>query len=313
MKKMILFLTMSIMLILAACNGEGTASEEDTEGSEEQTELAVTTTFLYDMVNVLDEGVDGYNTELVIPAGEDPHVYEPTSSDLQTLSEADVILYQGLHFEGRMGDVLEDGIAAAEGFEESDVQEMEEDGEIEEDPHFWFNIDLYKQAMETVADTLIENNPEGEEVYTENLNAYFEELDELDEYVTDRVDEIPEESRIVITPHDAFGYLAESYDLEVHAPQGFSTDSEVSNNQIQETADLIVDNNINAIFVETTTNPDRMTRLQEVVENDGGEVDVVGLEEEALFSDSLAPEGENGDNYIDMYRHNIDTISDNLQ
>lgn len=311
MKKMTLFLMMSIMLILTACGNGDTSGEEN--GSEVETDLAVTTTFLYDMVDVLDEGVDGFDTELVIPAGEDPHVYEPTSSDLQTLSEADVILYQGLHFEGRMGDVLEEGIAAAEDFEESDVQEMEEDGEVEEDPHFWFNIDLYKQAMEKVADTLTENNPKGEEAYTENLNAYFEELDELDQYVSERIDEIPEESRIVITPHDAFGYLADSYDLDVHAPQGFSTDSEVSNNQIQETADLIVDNNISAIFVETTTNPDRMTRLQEVVENDGGEVEVIGLDEEALFSDSLAPEGENGDNYIDMYRHNIDTISDNLQ
>ena len=309
MRKLTLFFTMSILLILAACGSDEAAGNN----GEEKEKIAVTTTFLYDMVNVLEDGVDGFDTELIIPAGEDPHVYEPTASDLQTLSEADVILYQGLHFEGRMGDVLENGVAAAEDFSDYDLEEMKEEGEVEVDPHFWFNIDLYKQAMENVSDTLIEHNPDGEEQYTENLNEYFEELDELDQYVTERVNEIPEESRIVITPHDAFGYLAESYDLEVHAPQGFSTDSEVSNNQIQATADMIVENNINAIFVETTTNPDRMTRLQEVVESDGGEVEVVGLDDEALFSDSLAPVGEEGDTYIDMFRHNIDTISDHLQ
>lgn len=308
MKKISLFLVMSFMLLAAACGNDEAASEDNGK-----TQLVVTTTFLNDMVNVLDEGVDGFDTELIIPAGEDPHVYEPTSSDLKKLSEADVVLYQGLHFEGRMGDVLENGIAAADDFEDDDLESLEQDGETEVDPHFWFNIDLYKQAMQNVADTMIENNPDAEEQYTENLNAYFEELDDLDQYVADRIDEIPEESRILITPHDAFGYFADAYDIDVHAPQGFSTDSEVSNNQIQETADLIVDNNIKAIFVETTTNPDRMTRLQEVVENEGGEVDVVGQDEEALFSDSLAPEGEDGDNYIDMYRHNIDTISDNLQ
>lgn len=309
MKKIILLLTMSILMVLGACGSDADAEND----SGDKVNLAVTTTFLYDMVNVLDDGVDGFETELIIPAGEDPHVYEPTASDLTALNNADVILYQGLHFEGRMGDVLENGVAAAEDFQEADLEEMEEDGEMEVDPHFWFDIDLYKQAMENVADTLSEHNPDGETAYTENLNAYFESLDELDQYVSERINEIPEESRMVITPHDAFGYLASSYDIEVHAPQGFSTDSEVSNNQIQATADLIVENNIKAIFVETTTNPDRMTRLQEVVENSGGEVEVVGQDEEALFSDSLAPEGETGDNYIDMFRHNIDTITNHLQ
>lgn len=309
MKKIILLLTISILMVLGACGNDADAEND----SGDKVNLAVTTTFLYDMVNVLDDGVDGFETELIIPAGEDPHVYEPTASDLTALNNADVILYQGLHFEGRMGDVLENGVAAADDFQEADLEEMEEDGEMEVDPHFWFDIDLYKQAMENVADTLSEHNPDGETAYTENLNAYFESLDELDQYVSERINEIPEESRMVITPHDAFGYLASSYDIEVHAPQGFSTDSEVSNNQIQATADLIVENNIKAIFVETTTNPDRMTRLQEVVENSGGEVEVVGQDEEALFSDSLAPEGETGDNYIDMFRHNIDTITNHLQ
>src|SRR5699024_3782675 len=135
------------------------------------------------------------------------------------------------------------------------LETMEEDGVAEVDPHFWFNIDLYKEAMTNVFNILTEMNPDGEAAYQDNLNAYFEELDELDDYVSDRIEEVPRESRILITPHDAFGYMATSYDIDVHAPQGFSTDSEVSNNQIQNTAALIAERDINAIFLESTTNP----------------------------------------------------------
>lgn len=311
MKRFTLIWTMLSILLISACgNGEAgdTGAEED--GREQ---IAVTTTFLYDMVDVLEEGVNGFNVELVIPAGEDPHVYEPTSSDLRTFNEADVIIYQGLDFEGRMVDVLENGIAVAENLSNEDLETMKEEGGEVIDPHFWFDIDLYKVAMQNVMDILVENHPDGEAQYQENLDSYFNELDELDQYVSDRIEEIPEQSRIVVTPHDAFGYLASSYDIEVHAPQGFSTDSEVSNNQIQQTADLIVENDINAIFVETTTNPDRMQRLQEVVESEGGEVEVVSGGDDVLLSDSLAPEGETGDTYITMFRHNIDVIADHLQ
>src|SRR5699024_10843713 len=122
-----------------------------------------------------------------------------------------------------------------------------------------------------------EMNPDGEAAYQDNLNAYFEELDELDDYVSDRIEEVPRESRILITPHDAFGYMATSYDIDVHAPQGFSTDSEVSNNQIQNTAALIAERDINAIFLESTTNPDRMTRLQEIVASEGVEVEIIKI------------------------------------
>lgn len=306
MKRIILTMTIFTML-LAACGNTGESA------SDGRPQFAVTTTFLYDMVSVLEEDVGHFNVELIIPAGEDPHVYQPKASDLIKINESDFIMYQGLNFEGRMIDLLETGIPIADDLDTSSLETMEDGGDIEVDPHFWFNIGLYKEAMTNVMEVLIAENPEGEAQYRENLNDYFDKLDALDSYVEERLEEIPEESRILITPHDAFGYLAASYDIEVHAPQGFSTDSEVSNNQIQQTADLIIENDINAIFLESTTNPDRMTRLQEIVSSAGGEVEVVSGEEEALLSDSLAPAGDSGDTYISMYEHNIDSIVDNLK
>ncbi|RPF54799.1 metal ABC transporter solute-binding protein, Zn/Mn family [Abyssicoccus albus] len=307
-KKIYLSIGVALMaLIFAACSSNTEAGKD-----KNKPELVVTTTFLNDMVAVLEEGVEAFNTELIIPAGEDPHVYEPKASDLRALNEADVILYHGLNFEGRMTDVLNEGVSVTENFDTGTLEEMGYEEEIVVDPHFWFNLDLYKQAFERVKDTLIENNPEGEEQYEKNYEAYIAELNELDQYIENRIQEIPAESRILVTPHDAFGYLSTAYDMEVHAPQGISTDSEVSNNQIQKTADIIVDNNVKAIFVETTTNPDRMRRIQEVVASQGGEVELVG-EGNELLSDSLAKEGENGDTFLSMYRHNIDIIVEHLK
>ncbi len=296
-----------LALMIAACSPNSEAGNEW-----DKPNLVVTTTFLRDMVAVLEADVEAFNTELIIPAGEDPHVYEPKASDLRMLTEADIILYHGLNFEGRMTDVLTEGISVTEDFDTSALQEMVDEDEKVVDPHFWFNLDLYQQAFKRVKDTLIKNNPEGKDQYEANYEAYIEELNELDQYIAGRIQEVPEESRILVTPHDAFGYLSTAYDMEVHAPQGFSTDSEVSNNQIQKTADMIVDNNIKAIFVETTTNPDRMRRIQEVVASQGGEVELVG-EGNELLSDSLAREGEDGDTFLSMYRHNIDIIVDHLK
>lgn len=302
-KKLLLMLT---VLFLTACSGE-TAPDND------KPNLAVTTTFINDMVAVLEEDVNGFNTEMIIPAGEDPHVYEPKASDLRILGNADVTLYHGLNFEGRMTAILTEGVSITDDFRYENIKEMESGDGTAADPHFWFDIGLYEQAFTAVKETLIEHNPDDAKKYEQNYEEYLRELTRLDRFVTERIDEIPEESRMLITPHDAFGYLESSYDIEVHAPQGFSTDSEVSNNQIQAIAELITDNNIKSVFVETTTNPDRMTRLKEIVRSKGADVKVVSGEDKELLSDSLAPAGSPGDTYLTMYRHNINIIADHLK
>lgn len=305
-KTLSIIFTVLLLTVLSACS-TGTETEND------KPNLAVTTTFINDMVSVLEEDINGFNTEMIIPAGEDPHVYEPKASDLRALGNADITLYHGLNFEGRMGTILTEGVSVTESFQHDKLEEMEEEDGTVADPHFWFDIELYKQAFTAVKDTLIEFNPEDADGYEENYADYIRELDELNQFVIERINEIPEDSRMLITPHDAFGYLESSYDIEVHAPQGFSTDSEVSNNQIQETADLIMDNNIKAIFVETTTNPDRMSRLQEIVAAGGGEVEVISGSGSELLSDSLAAEDRPGATYLTMYRHNINIIVDHLK
>lgn len=309
MKRLIL-ITLSLVILIGIIAAQILSGS--TTGDNEDFNLAVTTTFLYDMVQVLEEDVDYFDVELVIPAGEDPHVYSPTASDLRVLTEAEIVLYQGLDFEGRMMALLEHAIPVADDLAADDLEEMEDAGNIVIDPHFWFSIDLYKEAMKNLEEILSEYNPDGHAQYAENLDRYFDKLDELDAYIQTELERIPEERRILITPHDAFGYMGREYDIAVYAPQGFSTESEVSNREITDIAQLIIDNEIPAIFVETTTNPNRMERLQEIVASEGHVVEVVSGEEYSLLSDSLAPIDAHGDNYIDMYKRNIDIIVEHL-
>ncbi len=274
--------------------------------------VTATTTFVSDMVKRL--AGDWVNIQLIIPAGEDPHMYEPKPQDLEKLTSSDLVIYHGLHFEGRMVDVLEKlGYQLAEGFPADKVGTMDQDGDIIIDPHFWFDVDLYKRAVENVANYLSELLPDHKDAIQENLAAYQQELDKMLTECKAKMDEIPKESRYLITPHDAFNYFSRCFDIPVMAPQGVSTDSEVANKDIQNTVDFIVKNKVKAVFAETTTDPARMEKLKEGAAAQGFEVKVVQGEGNELFSDSLAPEGSKGDNFIDMFTHNVNLIVDNLK
>ncbi|EKB53861.1 metal ABC transporter solute-binding protein, Zn/Mn family [Facklamia hominis] len=274
--------------------------------------VTTTTSFLYDMVNQL--AGDKVNRELVIPAGEDPHVYVAKPQDLIKLEKADLVLYHGLHFEGRMVEALEKvGYPVSETFDESKIGEMDQDGKKVIDPHFWFDIDLYKEATQNASKKLIELLPDSKDEIEANTQAYLKELDDLDQYVKEQIESIPEDQRYLITPHDAFNYFSRRYHIPVKAPQGVSTDSEVANADVEETVNFIVDHQVKAIFAESTTDPARMEKLKEACKAKGFDVEVVSGEGQELFSDSLAPEGQDGDNYIDMVRHNVDLITSHLK
>lgn len=302
-KKIITYL--GLVLLLVGCN-------QTQNNNTDKLKVTVTTPFLEDIV----ENVSGdiFSVDTIIPAGTDPHLYEAKSDDLSKLQNASLVLYHGLHFEGKMNSVLEKkGKSVTENFTSSDLDQMEEDGEKVVDPHFWFDISLYKKASENVAKELVKLSPENKKNIENKLKEYLVKLDKLDEENKSKLKSIPENSRYLVTPHDAFNYFARFYNFKVIAPQGVSTDSEVSNADIENTANLIVEHKIKAIFTETTTNPDRIEKLKQVVNSKNWDVKVVHGEDESLFSDSLAPKGKKGDNYIDMYRHNIDLIVSNIK
>lgn len=340
MKKIILVALMTLLLLLTACNntkptegGESKGDEskevsenkdgenkdaENKEGENKDAEVkklkvTVTTSFVEDMVRSV--AGDFVEIEQIIPAGEDPHTYEPKPEDSNKLRNAEIVIYHGLHFEGKMIEMLESvgAVAVSRNFDEKALITMEEDGHTIVDPHFWFDIELYRMAVKEVKTVLAEKMPSHATEIEENYAKYDEELIALYEYGKTAIASIPKETRFLVTPHDAFGYFSRSFDIEVKAPQGVSTDSELSTKDIAETADFIVQNKIKAIFAESTTDPARMKKLQESCKASGHEVEVVHGEGHELYSDSLAPKGEKGDTFVDMVKHNVDLIVDHLK
>ncbi len=320
MKKRILALIL-IMASLVACSNKKDINNDDTRAkinTKEVTDkkaITVTTTFIADMVNELIG--DKADIELIIPAGEDPHLYVAKPEDLKKLKDADLVLYHGLHFEGKMVDALEAvGYPITETFDKKDIGQLDEDGETIVDPHFWFDIDLYKEAFTNTANKLKElykNDEKMQDLIDTNCKKYLAKLDDLNTYVVDRLNELPEDKRYLITPHDAFNYFSRKYDISVMAPQGVSTDSELSNKDLEDTASFIADKKIKAIFAESTTNPERMQKLADIVKSKGFETKVVGGEGQELYSDSLSAKSGEADTYIKMYKHNIDLMVDNLK
>lgn len=299
-----LILISAMLIFFTGCSNKKTDSDKKT--------VVVTTSFLADMVN--EVAGKTVNTEVIIPAGEDPHLYVAKTQDLTKIKKADLLLYHGLHFEGKMEEVLtKNGKSVTRNFKDSEVGKMEEDGQTIVDPHFWFDINLYKKAVDAAAENLGELIPANKDKYLENAKNYKVKLDELHKENMTKLNSIPKERRYLVTPHDAFNYFSRLYNIEVVAPQGVSTDSEIANQDIEKTAQFIVDHKIKAIFSESTTNPERMKKLQEVVKAKGFDVKAVSGKNKELFSDSLAQKGEKGDTYIEMYRHNVNLIYENLK
>lgn len=308
----IIAIALAAVIIVLAAKSIKPKSNQNNNASN-KLKVTVTTSFLEDMLSVLAK--DYTESTLIIPAGEDPHTYEAKPEDNAKLKNADLVLYHGLHFEGKMVELLEavKGTAITKGFDKSRLLTMDEDGTSITDPHFWFDIDLYKLATTEAAKALQDKIPNHKDDIQKNLNSYLNQLDELKEYNKTQISSIAKDNRILITPHDAFSYFSRQYDIEVKAPQGVSTDAELSTNEMAETAKFIVEHKVKAIFAESTTDPARMEKLKESCKAKGFEVNVVKGEGQELFSDSLAPKGQKGDSYIEMVKANVDLIVSNLK
>ncbi|MGO4927344.1 metal ABC transporter solute-binding protein, Zn/Mn family [Fundicoccus sp. Sow4_F4] len=298
-----------VLLLLFTCALRSTTLPIKAQ-EESLLKVTVTTSFLEDIVRRIAE--DTVDISLIIPAGGDPHLYNASARDLPKILEADLLLYHGLNFEAQMATALEDyGFSVTDNFPKEQLIFVAEDSN-EIDPHYWFNLDLYKQSVIAARDHLMNTFPEHADLYTRNTAEYISELDALGEWIDEQIALLAVDERILVTPHDAFEYFAQMNNFTVYAPQGISTEAEVSNEAIIQTVEFIIEHQIPAIFLDTTSNPQAMEKLQEGVSQLGGEVIVVGSEGNTLYSDSLAASGQANDNYIDMYKHNVSLIVKHL-
>ena len=252
----------------------------------------------------------------LMKAGVDPHLYQAGAGDVDAMNKADIVVYNGVHLEGKMGAIFDNlhaqkkpTIRVSDGIPSETLLDFEEDGEKTKDPHIWFSVKNWKAAAKEVAKGFSEKDPKNKSYYEDHLNAYLAELDNLDKYIRKEVESVPKDSRILVTAHDAFAYFARDYGFEVKGIQGISTASEAGTSDISTLAAFIAEHKIKAVFVESSVPHKTIESLQAAVKARGFDVSIGG----ELYSDSLGGESTKEGTYIGMYEHNIKTITEALR
>ncbi|WP_406564915.1 MULTISPECIES: metal ABC transporter solute-binding protein, Zn/Mn family [Bacillus] len=302
-----LFVIGLFVSVLGACSSDSTSNEE--------TGTILVTTTIAQIADVVENiGGEKVTVESLMGPGIDPHLYRASQGDIRKLNDADIIFYNGLRLEGRMGEVLgqmskdKPVIAVAETIPTNLLLEDEEE-EGEPDPHIWFDISLWIYAVDAVTTSLIELDKENASFYENNASQYKAELEKLHDFAIEQIATIPKESRVLVTAHDAFQYFGKAYDIEVMGLQGLSTDSEYGLRDVQELIDVITSRNIKAVFVESSISDDSITAVVEGAKRRGHDV-VIGGE---LYSDAMGEAGTKEGTYKGMFEHNIKTIVDSLK
>ncbi len=299
----LLALLLVLLIALSGCGGNADAAENS-----DGTLNIVTTT---SMITDITQNVAGDQAEIIglMGAGIDPHLYAASEGDVTALQEANVIFHNGLFLEAQMEDIFEQlaerkTVVAVAGTIDPTLLLPWSGYADEYDPHVWFDVSMWMQATATVRDTLMDVDAENAATYEANAAAYLAELQALDDYVKEQANRVPAAQRILITAHDAFHYFGRAYGFEVRGLQGISTASEAGTADVQNLADFIVEQQIPAIFVESSVPVRTIEALQAAVRAKGAEVRIGG----ELFSDAMGSPGTPEGTYIGMVRHNIDTI-----
>lgn len=290
-----------ILLSLLACSPEKKAREDG------PIRVVCTTGMIHDAVMKI--GADRVQAEALMGPGVDPHLYKASQGDLQKLNKADVIFYNGLMLEGKMGEILEKlgrlkpVFAVAESIPQSQLRPS---GQYENafDPHVWFDVTLWKQAAQAVARGLQKTDSINASYYQDNLKNYLTELDSLHEWVKQEIGRIPETQRILVTAHDAFGYFGDAYGIRVEGLQGISTVSDFGLRDISDLSELIIENEIKAIFVETSVSDKAIRAVIDGCRERGHDVRIGGN----LYSDAMGAPGTPEGTYLGMFRKNVETI-----
>nr|WP_245757885.1 zinc ABC transporter substrate-binding protein [Alteribacillus iranensis] len=291
---------------MSACNEEKSAVSQEDE--DDPIQIVTTIAQIGEPLQVI--GGDRVEVESLMGPSVDPHLYQATQSDISTFENADIIFYNGLGLEANMVDIFEEigksrpVLAIGETIEEENLLEDEE-GNV--DPHIWFDLDLWMNALDAAVASLSEYAPEHADYFQENKAAYFAKLEEVKQDST-KLAALPKNKRILVTAHDAFGYFGNMHDIQVIGLQGLSTDSEIGVSDINDTIAVIEKHKVPAIFIESSINDSSIQAVIEGAASKGLDVELGG----ELYSDAMGEEGTEEGTYIGMYRHNVNTIYEAL-
>jgi|TARA_B110000114_G_scaffold152492_1_gene164249 manganese/zinc/iron transport system substrate-binding protein len=274
--------------------------------------IACTTGIVADCIrNIVSDEV---KVIALMGAGVDPHLYKASQGDIAKLSTADIIVYNGLHLEGKMAKMLENYskqkpvFALGNYIPKEQLKRVDNTSDLV-DPHIWFNPQVWMTGLQGVAEELSSQNPVLKDCQ-ERFNAYNLKVEKLTHSLQSQLDStLPVERRILITSHDAFEYFGDAFTFEVRGLQGISTAAEYGARDVKNMIDFIVQNQVKSVFVETSVSN---KNLEAVIEGAGAlnyELTIGGT----LYSDALGTAGTSQGTYTGMLEANINTIIKGLQ
>jgi len=304
----VVFLVGALVAVSAAgCGGSGEAG-----AGEGKVQATTTTTMITDLVRQI--GGDRVEVTGLMGPGVDPHLYKASQGDVAALREADVVFYNGLFLEGQMEDILEktsEQKPAVQVTTDMPEEELLDSPQYEGqfDPHVWFDATLWETTVDPVVEQLSELDSDGASDFEQRGEEYRQQVEELDSFAEEEISSIPEEQLVLVTAHDAFNYFGRRYGMDVRGLQGISTEAEAGSRDVQELADFLAENEVKAIFVESSVPPQTIEAVQDAARDKGWELEIGG----ELYSDAGGDEGTEAETYVGMFRENVETITEALK
>lgn len=238
----------------------------------------------------------------ILPANADPHDYEPKPSDAEVLLDADLIVRSGGDVDEWMDQIMESSGSDAPVLTLIDeVPTIQTDDQA--DPHWWQDPRNAIVAVGSIRDRLLELDPDAASAFRANARAYVADLRRLDGSIAACMDRIPAADRKLVTSHDALGYYAERYGIDVIGAviPALSTQAQASAGETADLVELIRRTGVGTIYPEAGVS----AQLEQAIADDAGAR--VGGE---LWADTLAPEGSEGDTYIGALESNTRELAD---
>lgn len=300
----------SIFVLLLGVIGCG--SGENKNADDGVIRVVATTGMIADAVRT----IAGDHVELyaMMGPGVDPHLYKATKEDIDQLDAADAILYNGLHLEAKLGEILEKMgasrmvVAVGETIPAA-LRRVPPEFEGQPDPHIWFDFSLWQMVVDTIGKSLATLDTLHKTEYEVRTQELIDSLGAEHERIIGQILEIPEAHRVMVTAHDAFGYFGRAYGIEVEALQGISTVAEAGLHDVTQLVDMLVARKIKAVFVESSVSPKAIEAVVEGCRARGHEVKIGG----ELFSDAMGETGTPEGQILGMMRHNVSTIVEALK
>ncbi len=259
-------------------------------------QVVATFSILADMVR--EVGGPAVEVSALVGPNADAHVFEPTPSDVRRMARADLVVANGLRFEGWIERLIKaSGYRGQVVVASAGITPLRLDGGA--DPHAWQNLANGQRYAETIRAALVAAAPARAAEINTRAAAYQQRLIALDQDTRSRIAALPESRRRVITSHDAFGYFAAAYGVRFIAPRGWTTGSEPSAEAVARIVRQARETKASALLVENISDP----RLIERIAREAG-LKVGG----ALYSDALSAPGTAADTYVHLFAHNVRTL-----